>query len=36
MRSKVTWSTIIYGMEYILHRIAFIAVPRNEFPADNT
>jgi hypothetical protein len=35
MVSKVIWSTIIYGMNNILQGIAFIAVPRSVFPADN-
>jgi len=33
--SQVTRPTIIYGMEYILHRIAFIAIPWNIFSAAN-
>jgi len=35
MVSKVTLSTIIYGMNNIFDGVAFITVPRNVFPADD-
>jgi hypothetical protein len=33
---KLIWPTIIYGMNNIFQRIAFITDPRNMFLTDNT
>ena len=33
---KLIWPTIIYGMNNIFQRIAFITDPRNIFLTDNT